>query len=105
MEHRCNDTEREKTKQCSGTFLFAWNLTSDYVTSLLKHGKGPLDHGKGPVLNFMFFISCTILTMDHVHRQMHIIGLQSIHKFYITATCFGDEAPSKGVSNTKERKH
>ena len=27
---------------------------------------------------------------------MHIIGLQSIHKFQINATCFDDEAPSTG---------
>jgi len=29
---------------------------------------------------------------------MHIIGLQRIYRFYITATCFDDEAPSTGSS-------
>jgi len=34
--------------------------------------------------------------INHIHQQMHTVGLLTVRKIYIAPTCFGSETPSLG---------
>jgi len=53
----------------------------------------------------MLFIPCIILTINHIHQHIHIIGLQTVRKFWKLLHVSAPKHHPRGVSNTKEYKH
>jgi len=53
----------------------------------------------------MLFIPCIILTINHIHQHIYIIGLQTVRKFWKLLHVSAPKHHPRGVSNTKECKH